>query len=450
MTPRESKIERMIEQFLRHIEKHSLISPTDKVLLAVSGGLDSMVMLELFRQAPWEIAVAHCNFQLRGNDSMLDEALVTKRAAELGLSCYVKKFEPKKYAEENGISMQMAAREQRYAWFKELQIELGFTRIAIAHHLNDSFETLVMNLVRGTGVDGMEGISVRNDSIIRPLLFASREQIHQYALNNNLEWREDGSNSSDDYNRNLIRNQVVPLLRKLNPGLESSWGATQDRLAGSKVFVKRYIEQFSRASVKQNADGLTINRNELLKEHYAYVLLWEIVKPYGFNYSQCCDVVQNEHQSGKMFYSDGYRLVVDRNSIEIDKLIGAIDFECLINDIDDSQTNNGITLNFELENGENYSLKKRPDLAELDYDTLIFPLVWRSWKNGDKIIPLGMKQHKKVSDFLIDEKISTAKKEAVTVLESNGEVIWLIGMRIADGYKVTEMTKRILVIEVNP
>lgn len=436
----------MIQQFLRHIEKHSLIGPSDKVLLAVSGGLDSMVMLELFQQSPWKVAVAHCNFQLRGNDSVLDETLVSQRSAELGLPCYVKRFEPKKHAEEHGMSMQMAAREQRYAWFKELKDELGFTRIAIAHQLNDSFETLLMNLVRGTGVDGMEGIAVKNDNIIRPLLFASREQVHQFALSNHLAWREDSSNASDDYNRNLIRNQVVPLLRKLNPGLESSWESTQERLAGSKHFVKRYIEEFYRASIKQNVDGLTINRIDLLKEQYAHVLLWEIVKQYGFNYVQCCDVVQNDHQSGKMFNSDGYRLLIDRDKIEVTKQM-ALDFECQINAFEESQSNSGITLMFKLENAEIYSMQKSPNIAELDYDTLVFPLVWRPWKKGDKVRPLGMKQYKKVSDFLVDEKISVTQKERVTVLESNGDIIWLVGMRIADAHKITNATKRILVIE---
>lgn len=439
----------MLEQFLHHIKKEQLISLSDKVLLAVSGGIDSMVMLELFHQASWEVAVVHCNFQLRGHDSTLDEDFVGAQCAERNIPCYVKKFTPKTFAKENGISLQMAARELRYTWFDEMLGKLGCKCLATAHHLNDSFETTLLNLIRGTGIDGVQGIAVKHEDCIRPLLFATRDQIHAFALENNLTWREDVTNLTDHYSRNFLRHQVIPLLRDLNPNLEGTWVQTQARLRGGKHFAKEFVNQFISKAVRLTERGLTINREMLQVIDFNDVLLWDIIKSFGFNYDQCCDVMATDHQSGKIFYSASFSLIIDRDLLQITSTNKTEAFEFLIDSIHVSPSFNRTTLSFHLEETSHYAIRKTPSLAELDYDTLVFPLRWRSWREGDRFVPLGMKQHKKVSDFLIDEKVSIDKKDDVSVLESGDEIVWIVGMRIADPFKVTAKTKCVLQIGTN-
>jgi len=293
----------VIQQLLDHIRRHQLFQPDDRVLLAVSGGVDSMVMLHVLHAAGFtQLAVAHVNFQLRGEDSRADEALVQSWCAAHHLPCHVHRADTERYAEAHGLSIQMAARDIRYTFFHDLCLQHGYAYIATAHHLQDSFETVLLNLTRGTGMDGIAGIAVRQGNIVRPMLFATREQIMAYATEHQLAWREDRSNLSTDYARNAIRLQVMPILRSLNPGLDHHLPDTLQRLAATQHLAQAAVANLREHLVEQQGGLLRIHLAPLLAQADANVILWEIIKPFGFNFRQCRDMIA-QHQSGACFHS---------------------------------------------------------------------------------------------------------------------------------------------------
>lgn len=436
----------MVEQLLNHIHSHNLCKTTDKILLAVSGGVDSMVMFHLFRQAGFAIGVAHCNFQLRGRDSDDDEQLVSSACGKQ-IPFYAKRFDTTKYAEERKISIQMAARELRYQFFRELIKDHQYQYVATAHHLNDSLETVLLNLTKGTGIEGVAGIPLKNNSIIRPMLFATRDMLHDYALANNIAWREDSSNLSADYQRNFIRQQIVPKLKEINPGLEETFRRTQERLAGTRDFTDFSITQFRKAAVVVDNGMMKINRVQLSNTKAAAVVLWELVKELNFNYDQCVEITQ-EHQSGKTFFSSTHDLVIDRQDYLIQKKRDSSFIPVTIEkEITSIQSISG-KISLHKVARENFQLSHNSKIAQLDADKIAYPLTFRAWKAGDTFIPLGMSHHKKISDFLIDMKLSLPEKEKVTVLECNGTIVWVTGLRIHDHFKVTDRTKHILVVSL--
>jgi tRNA(Ile)-lysidine synthase len=439
----------MLEQFLHHIEQNNLCKRSDKILLTVSGGLDSMVMLYLFKQAGFSIGVAHCNFQLRGEESKGDEDLVKKVCADAGIPFHSKHFETEVYAEGKGVSIQMAARELRYTFFNELVNEKGYQYIATAHHLNDNLETVLLNLVRGTGMDGVTGIPVKHQNVIRPLLIASREIILEYATSNSLSWREDSSNASDKYHRNLLRNQVVPLLKKINPGLEHGFHNSLQRLKGSAALAYQSLQQFKSEAVTETVDRINIDKNKLNGQTSPPVILWELIKNKGFNFDQCCEAIETNHQPGKVFYSDAFQLTVDRVTYIISLIKIVTDKEIVIDTRLSIAQRENQRLTFEVIDKSKFSIDKDPVIGQFDFNTLRFPLTWRTWRPGDRFIPLGMSLQKKLSDFFIDVKVSLPDKNAITVLESAGEIIWIVGYRINDRFKVTEETSLILCVSLH-
>jgi tRNA(Ile)-lysidine synthase len=429
----------VLKNFNDHIARHQLCKATDKILLAVSGGLDSMVMLELFCTAGYSVAVAHCNFQLRGNESDGDEAFVKDRCNHLGIPFYSKGFDTNNYAWENSLSTQLAARELRYAWFNVLLALEKFDHLATAHHLNDSLETVLLNLCRGTGIEGLAGIPLENKSIIRPMLFASREEIQVYAKEEKIVWREDSGNLTDDYQRNFLRHQIVPKLKEINPSLEHTFFSTLEKVRGGVELMKHGHQQLEHAFVKQ-ADGKTLIIKEAFRDfHYPAPVLWELIKHFGFNIEQSEEIIQSLHsQSGKKFFATAYQLIIDREDLIISLLQDSWDQT----EIQEGQI--AATLGpWRLESKESEIIIK-PDKVEaiLDLWRLRFPLVWRKWRAGDSFCPLGMDHRKKISDFLIDQKISLADKDALTVLESNGEIAWVAGHRIDNRFRITAQTKR--------
>jgi tRNA(Ile)-lysidine synthase len=433
----------VIQQLLNHTDRHKLCKTTDKILLAVSGGIDSMVMLDLFLKAGFSIAVAHCNFQLRGKDSDADEQLV-KDVCGNSVPFFSKRFETSSYAEANKLSIQMAARQLRYDFFESLMNEKGFLFTATAHQLNDSLETTLLNFVRGSGVEGMAGIPVKTNRIIRPLLFATRQMISDYASENKIVWREDASNASDDYQRNFLRNKIIPSLKEINPSLEETFRNTNERLQAAASWTKNLAADFLNYD---EAGRIIIHKKELKEVAASSVLLWEIIKDFDFNYEQCKEIIE-VHQPGKIFYSSSHVLTVDRETYIIQARQSENFFsQCEI------QPKQVVTKNF---NGslfiqeikkEDFSLNRSQHLAQIDADKVEFPLVWRLWKQGDSFMPFGMSQHKKLSDFFIDLKVSLPDKEKITVIESGGQIVWVVGFRIHDAFKVTENTKRVLVME---
>ena len=439
----------MLEQFLHHIDAHNLLSKDDKVLLAVSGGIDSMVMLHLFKESGLAAGVAHCNFQLRGRESDEDEEFVRHTAERYGFTVHCKRFETERIAANLGVSTQMAAREMRYEWFDELCNQYGYNRVATAHHLNDSFETVLLHLVKGTGLDGLAGIPVRHGKVVRPLLFATREQIQQYAVQHDIAWREDRSNESDDYQRNFIRLNVLPLLREINPSLDQTFAKTIERMSGGRSFASEYVRSFMAKAVREDGDRFHISRKAFHGIPYAAVLLWEIVKSYGFNYDQCCDVVGSGHQSGKVFRSSSSQLTIDRDDFIVTSLAEAEHESVMIQSRDTRIVNAHVELTIRTITREELTLSKSPAVAQLDAEKLSYPLVWRKWKDGDSFMPLGMTHHKKLSDFLVDEKVSLPDKKRVTLIESEGEVVWVVGHRIGDPFKVTASTKTVVILSVD-
>lgn len=422
--------------FLNHIAKKKLLVGEDKILLAISGGIDSMVMLHLFQECKFKFSVAHANFQLRDSESEGDENFVKDFCKKNSISFFTKKFETEQYGKTNHLSIQMAARELRYQWFHELLIEYQFDSIATAHHLNDSIETVLLNFVRGSGLEGLDGIASKNGKVIRPLLFATRKEIKNYADENKIEWREDRSNISDDYPRNFIRHRVYPLLKELNPSLERTFSESQEKITGAVELMETGIKQWRGEFEKKKDDQILLAKKGFEQVKNLESILWNLIKGFGFNFDQCRQIVFALHgQSGKLFSTSQFELVVDRDHLIISKIKAQLE-ETLI-ELNQTEATLG-NFKLQIEKKEKVSIKDDPFVAVLDIGKLKFPLKWRKWKSGDFFYPLGMTHKKKLSDFLIDQKISLADKETITVLESGNEIVWVVGQRIDERYKVVD------------
>ena len=436
----------MLQQFLNHIEQNSLCDKNHTILLATSGGVDSMVMMDLFVRGGYKVAVAHCNFQLRGGNADSDEALVRATAERAGVPFHVARFDTQDYAWSKNVSIQVAARELRYHFFNSLLEKFGYDVVATAHHLNDSIETVLLNLTRGTGIDGLTGIPARNGRTIRPLLCFPRKAIYDYAVNESITWREDESNLSDHYTRNIIRHQVIPILQSINADFEANFGDTLERISGTRILSRNELRQIEKASVSQEGEKMIIRKSAFTNREFPAVVLWELVKSRGFHYHECKEIMR-EHQPGKIFNSRTHRLVVDREALIVTPNVQRTEVACNITKEDSEVINGKQRLKLTHFNAENFALQKTKNVAQLDMNKIRFPLSWRSWHAGDSFSPLGMQTHKKISDFLIDLKVSRIDKEGVTVLESDGEIVWVVGYRISDKVKVTDATRSILQIE---
>jgi tRNA(Ile)-lysidine synthase len=433
----------VLQLFQVHI--HKWCKTTDKILLAVSGGMDSMVMLQLFHQAGYSVAVAHCNFQLRGAESDEDENFVRRKCRQWDVAFYSHRFDTNNYASENGLSIQMAARELRYAWFSELLEKEKMDWVATAHHLNDSIETILLNLTKGVGIEGLMGIPVQNKKIIRPLLFATREEIENYAAKEGIAWREDQSNQLDDYQRNFIRHQVVPKLKELNPSLEKTLQETIYKLQGASEIISVSVEEWKRKYQQIEGDKIMLDKSGV--DGASTLMLWEVVKTYGFNFDQCGNIIKAlGGQSGKRFSSGTHELIVDRENLIVvkhEENWTEVRFKSDRQEV--CLGNKKLTLEMTDYTGLPTADKNQ---ATVDEGLIRSALTWRKWRAGDFFFPLGMKNRKKISDFLIDEKISLADKDSLTILECDGEIVWVVGQRLDDRFKVTDKTKRVIKISL--
>lgn len=432
----------MLDQLLNYISSQKLFQPEQRILLAVSGGIDSMALMHLFLQTDFNFAIAHCNFRLRDGESDKDQLLVETVAKKNKISCHVNSFETEAYSKTHGISIQMAARDLRRAWFNELLLSEGFDLVATAHHLNDSMETMLFNIAKGTGIAGLNGILPRKDTYIRPLMFASREMIVSYAQANKIAWREDGSNSSIKYHRNLIRHNVLPELKKINPNLEETFSQSMKKIQASERIYRSVIENYKRKFMEKTRGGVRIEKRQLESIDEVQIILFEVLHEFGFNFFQVDDIIRGLNgQSGKSFYSQNYQLVIDRTYIFISKLGNNKIMEAVIEQGSALVEFDKDRLAFEKIDRREVEFSEDKNTAFLDFAALNFPLKIRRWKHGDQFVPLGMRHKKKLSDFMIDEKIPLNLKNQVLVLVSGENLVWVIGHRIDERYKITNQTE---------
>jgi len=444
----------MLNDFIKFIQEENLINHTDHTLLAVSGGLDSVVMTELFHRAGFSFGIAHANFGLRGAESGRDELFVRNLAEKYKVKVFVKHFETAKFARSHKLSVQVAARQLRYEWFDELQIKYGYDQVATAHHLDDQVETFLINLTRGTGIAGLHGILPRQGKIIRPMMFTDRQQIEAYARENRLEYVEDSSNSSVKYTRNRIRHKVIPQLEKINPGFRQELTQTIGFIRDAEKIYNQTIEQKRREIFHENGDKIYIQSAQFYCLEPLTSWAYELLSPYGFNLSNIRDITGlADAIPGKEVRSTTFRLVKDREYLIIAPLEETgkeATFMVSMYDLKQKSIRSPLNLEFEILYEIPAEYADPGSTAYIDLDKLDFPLTIRKWQKGDFFYPLGMPQRKKLSDFFTDQKFSRIEKEKKCLLCSGKKIVWIIGHRIDDRFKITAASERILKIKLYP
>ncbi|MGM0579160.1 MAG: tRNA lysidine(34) synthetase TilS [Bacteroidota bacterium] len=429
--------------FLEFIKAENLFDKNEHLLLAISGGLDSVVLAHLLSQNNFQFSLAHMNFQLRGEDSNKDEEFVRNLAEELELEIFVKRVE----IDQDAGSTQIQARKLRYSWFDELMEKHSMDKLLTAHHANDLLETALLNLSRGTGIKGLRSILPLQNGIARPLLFAEKSALKLFAKENSIEWREDISNASDHYTRNKIRQHVIPKMLELNPNLISGFQQTALRLRATEEAWNEKLQEVSANYFQFKTQHIEIDKS-LLENPHTIVYLSELLSDYGFTLSQLKSFDFN--RTGAQLLSSSYILSIDRNKILINELSDQhiIKFFPKQIGIDENSIKTPFgNLNFEFIKKEELKFENNHNVAFIDYERLKEPLEIDLWNAGDKIQPIGMQGKKKISDILIDQKVPLPQKKRVMVLKSGGEIVWVIGYKFSDSFKVKEDTTKILRIE---
>ncbi len=440
-----------LDRFLSFIKEKNLFSDSDRILLTVSGGSDSVLMVHLFDAAGIDFGIAHCNFHLRGAESDGDEAFVSALAKTLKVPLYVEHFDTHGFASGKGISIQMAARELRYAWFEKIRKEEGYHRIATAHHQSDTTETVLLNLVRGTGVAGLHGIKEKKGFIVRPLLFLSGPEVKDLVADNCIAFREDSSNLSAKYARNKLRIEVIPELKKINPYLDRTFAQNSERFEELEAFLTLQADALRKDLFRQcNNQIIRIDIHALKALIPLKLLLYEIFKPYGFSETVLGDLIRSWNgQPGKLFKSASHTMLLDREVLVLKERNEMPAFKPVFLEKGQSllQWPGGQLLAVCAHPSERV-IGKSPDSAFMDFHKLLFPLELRNWKQGDVFVPLGFKGRKKLSDYFTGKKLSVFEKEEVKVLANgNGEIVWIVGYRLDDRYKVVPETEKVFILE---
>ena len=421
---------RDVEKF---IDQKSLFERCDKVLVALSGGADSVALLRVLHALGYQCECAHCNFHLRGEESNRDEAFVQQLCQKFDIPLHVTHFDTTDYAHTKRISIEMAARELRYQWFETLRQSIGAKVIAVAHHRDDSVETFLLNLIRGTGINGLKGIAPKNGYVVRPLLQESRENILDYLQHLNQDYVTDSTNLQDEYMRNKIRLNLLPLMKELNPSVSESIAATTERLADAALIYNKEREMAIQRVMKGEK---VISISALLDETAPSSLLFELLHPYGFNSSQIKDIYQSLFgQSGRRFHSSQWEVLRDRDSLILHSFSG------------EETDHVPPTLTYEtVDITPEFIILRDKHIACLDADKVTLPLTVRKWQVGDKFTPLGMKGKKNVSDYLTDRKFTLFQKEHQYVACQGDKIVWLIGERIDNAYRIDADSKRALIV----
>lgn len=444
----------MLTKFQNYITEQHLINKGDRILVALSGGVDSMVLAELLRRCGYDITFAHCNFHLRGKESDGDEQFVRDYAERVGVKLFVRQFDTLEYVETQKVSVEMAARELRYAWFNDM-VNASGQLLALAHHADDQIETFFINLLRGSGIKGLKAMQARNGLYIRPLLWATREEIKQFAIENDIQWREDSTNNDTVYLRNKIRHDLMPVFDSIKPAAREKILESVNHLASENQLYRNLLKE--KLSQIETVNGVLhsipkchfdrskqptchFERSEaesrnLLQNHQ---FLFEWVRNFGFSYSQCESILASlDGEPGKEFYSDGYQLVIEKDTIDIFPI-----------ELTDNLLTPGLSYS-KFERTSNFKLQtSNLNVAQLDFDKLKFPLRVRHWWHGDRFHPLGLEGTKLVSDFFNDNGFTTFQKRNTQIItDSEGEIVWIVGHRIDDRFKITDKTKIIYEIK---
>lgn len=430
----------MLTNFKKHIEENFSFLKGKKSLIACSGGVDSVVLTHLIKNLNLEIALAHCNFSLRGEESDGDEQFVVALAENLDVPVFSETFDTHKYADEQKVSTQMAARTLRYNWFEEILSNFSYDYLLTAHHLDDDLETFFINLSRGTGLNGLTGIPKKNQKVVRPLLNFSREEIVDYAEANKLKWREDSTNQKTDYLRNKLRLEVIPQFKETNENLLKNFKNTQDNLIASQNLIDDYMSLVYKLVISKKSDSYHLNIQKLRELPHTEELLYELLKDFGFTeWNDVSNLL--DAQTGKQVLSKTHRLLKNRDELILTEVvINPIDEEYLV-------TEEGISAPIKLEIEQSMAIgETEKNTIYLDAEKLNFPLKLRKWRKGDSFKPFGMGGSKKLSKFFKDEKLSATEKEKIWVLVDKNKVVWVVGKRMDDTYKVTQKTEKIIKI----
>lgn len=418
----------------KYIKEKELFGIKDKLIVALSGGADSVALLRLLLSLGYDCVAAHCNFHLRGNESDRDETFVRKLCKEVYVPLEVVHFQTAVYASENGLSIEMAARELRYGWFEDIRKKNGASYIAVAHHRDDSVETFLLNLSRGTGINGLKGMMPKNGFVVRPLLEVGREDILDYLNYLKQDYVTDSTNLENVYTRNKIRLDIIPLFRQINPSFNDSLMETASRLADVAAIYRRAVAE-SMDRVMESQHSVSIEK--LTKEISPQAILFEWLSPLGFNSAQIKDIEKSlKSTSGKMFYSPEWILLRDRNSL------------LLKSKNTDGEIYKLRTKVISVDSG--FEVPRRNDVAYLDAGKLCGELKLRKWQSGDRFVPFGMKCFKKVRDYLRDRKLSLFEKENIMVVTCGDEIVWVVNERIDNRFRVDSKTDKVLEIEILP
>jgi tRNA(Ile)-lysidine synthase len=424
-----------------------LFQKNDRLLIAVSGGVDSIVLCELCHLSGFHFEIAHCNFQLRGEDSKADEILVMETAKKYNVKLHSTKFDTLTYAAENKTNIQIAARQLRYDWFNVIAKGNAISHILTAHHANDNAETIAMNFFKGTGINGLIGMQIKSGGIggkiTRPLLFATKQTLKDFALEKNLAWREDVSNASDKYTRNYFRNELLPSIEKVIPHVEENLIENIDRFSDVAILYNAAIEKLKSGLLFNKGNEIHIPVLKLMKTPAYKTVFYEILKPYGFISSQMKDAVQLiSSESGKYITSATHRLIRNRNWLIVCTVLNENNSVIVIETSDSIIELNHQKLEIESITAP-VKIENNQLIGYVDADKIKFPLICRKWKQGDYFYPLGMTKKKKLSRFFVDQKLSISDKEKIWVIESDKKIIWIVGMRIDDRIKITPSTNSV-------
>lgn len=440
----------MIQQIRNNINKHQLLPFEERVIVGLSGGMDSMVLLHLLKKLGYECIASHCNFKLRGYESDEDEAFVRKFCLENQIEAEFVQFDTIHIAKARKISIEMAARDLRYEWFEQIRAKHQAQAIAIAHHANDQAETLLLNLSRGTGVNGLTGMKYKNGRIIRPLLNIQKTSIEDYCRLHHIPYITDSSNKENVYYRNKIRNKIIPVFEELNPSFISTVVETSRRLSYFQQFAAIKIKEIGNRIVSTKGDITIIRLDDDEVKNHIHTILFELLQSFGFINEQIDKIVDSlENESGRMFYSQSHQLNTDREKLILSKLV-------------DKKRNEGFKIEktgyhfepihlsiVEKEKQAEFQISKEKNKIQVDAQTISFPLMLRKWRKGDQFMPFGMQKFKKLSDFFIDEKISRTEKENTWILtDSNDRIIWIVGLRLDNRFRIDRNTENILEISI--